>query len=85
MPVDGSIRDKVVTAIGSYTLLEMFTSLSKDWGLLLLMVATMVVISLVVTVLIKLVAGYVVYILYGLALLAFVGFGIYMGIPLKDN
>jgi len=61
----------------------MFISIAKDWGLLLLMVAIMVGLSLAVIILIKLIAGYVVYVLYGLAFAAFVGFAIFMAIPMN--
>jgi hypothetical protein len=74
----------VLSAVGSSTLLQMFTSITGDWGLILLMTAIMVGLSLIVIILIKLVAGYVVYVLYGLAFAAFVGFAIYMALPVND-
>jgi hypothetical protein len=59
----------------------MLRSVIQDWSLLLLMVPIVIVMVLVAMILIRLTAGYVIYVLYAVAISCFVGFGIFLAIP----
>ena len=59
----------------------MFRSVIRDWSLLLLMVPIVIAMILVAMVLIRLTAGYVIYVLYAVAISCFIGFGIFLAVP----
>jgi len=63
----------------------MFRSVIRDWSLLLLMVPIVIVMILVAMVLIRLTAGYVIYVLYAVAISCFIGFGIFLAVPPTSN
>ena len=59
----------------------MFRSVLHDWTLLLLMLPIVVAMVLVAMVLIRLTAGYVIYVLYAVAVSCFIGFGVFLAVP----
>jgi hypothetical protein len=61
----------------------MFGSVLKDWTLLLLVIPIAAIVSLVSVILIRVIAGYVIYLFYAFIILAFIGFGIYLVIPVE--
>jgi hypothetical protein len=60
---------------------EVFGSVIQDWSLYLLMLPITLVMVALTLLLIRLVAGYVIYVFYGLTILAFLGFGTFMVLP----
>jgi len=81
LPTDSAIREKVFAGIKAPPLEEMFRTVLRDWSLLLLMVPIVIVMVLVAMVLIRLTAGYVIYVLYAVAITSFIGFGIFLAVP----
>lgn len=75
------IRERVADGIRGHYWEEMFSGVVKDWSLFLLMIPIVIVMILIALVLIRLTAGYVVYVLYGITIVFFIGFGVYMAIP----
>jgi hypothetical protein len=75
----------VLAGIGARTIEEMFGSVIKDWSLFLLVSAIALGMSMGAFLLIRLTAGYVVYVLYGIAISAFIGFGIYLLVPSQNE
>ena len=85
LPVAETIKDRVLGAIGSHFLEEMFGSILKDWTLLLLVIPIAALVSLVSVILIRVIAGYVIYLFYAFIILAFIGFGIYLVLPVDNR
>lgn len=75
----------MLAGVGARTIEEMFGSVIKDWSLFLLIGGIALGMALAALLLIRLTAGYVIYVLYGLAVAAFVGFGVYMLVPSSDE
>jgi hypothetical protein len=84
LPQTQTIKERVLDAIGAHFFEELFGSVLKNWLLLLLMVLFTAVASFILLVLIRIVAGYIIYIFYVAIILAFIGFGAYLAAPV-DN
>ena len=81
MPVSPIVRSVVLNGIPNRPLEVIFASLLSDWTLFLLMLPIMLIITMFAMLLIRVMAGSVVYIFYVLSFLAFVGFGVFLVIP----
>ena len=85
MPADSTIRGIVVPGIAPRVLMALFGSVLSDWTIFLLMMPIMLVGTLIVMLLIRFMACYVVYAIYIIAFIAFLGFGIFLLIPTTVN
>lgn len=74
-----------MAGIGARTIEEIFGSVIKDWSLFLLVSAIALGMTVGAFLLIRLTAGYVVYVLYAIAVAAFIGFGIYLLVPSQSE
>ena len=81
LPTDGAVRKVVLTALGRRFLESIFGSVTTDWSIFLIMVPIMLGMSLVAMLLIRVTAGWVIYIFYALLIIAFVGFAVFLLIP----
>jgi hypothetical protein len=63
----------------------MFGSVIKDWSLLLLMVPIAALTSIAALILIRVIAGYVIYVFYAFIIMALVGFGVYLVLPVDNR
>lgn len=75
----------MLAGIGARTIEEMFGSVIKDWSLFLLVGGIALGMAVAVSLLIRFTAGYVIYILYAIAIAAFIGFGIFMLVPSQNE
>ena len=85
MPTSETLREKVKEGIDPYPLEQAVGSVLQDWSLLLLMTPIVLLVSSLVILLIRLTAGYVLYFLFTLSFLAFLGFAIYMALPAEEG
>lgn len=81
MPLEQSIREKVLLGISAPQVEEIFGSVIKDWSLFLITVPIVVLMALLAVLLIRLTVGYVIYFFYLGAVAAFLGFGIFLLLP----
>lgn len=84
LPTADTVKARVINAIGAHFTEELFGSVLKDWSLLLLMVPIAALLSILALVLIRVVAGYVIYFFYVFIILALIGFGVYLDLPVTN-
>ncbi len=80
-----TIKERVLEAISAHFVEELFGSILKDWSLALLVIPIAALISLISVILIRVIAGYVIYLFYAFIILAFLGFGIYLVLPVDKR